>query len=110
MVTESAGEETELVNQVRQGNVTPPPATVAALEEPQQELQTLPAGAAEIFAAGDDLPINTQSTMAQESSSLLEPDDVMLIRAMAKINPSQELISLLQFAEQKINRTPQQFG
>ena len=48
--------------------------------------------------------------MAQESSSLLEPDDVMLIRAMAKINPSQELISLLQFAEQKINRTPQQFG
>ena len=110
MVTESAGEETDLVNQLRLGNVTPPPATVAAPEEPQQELQTLPAGAAEIFAGGDDLPINTQSTMAQESSSLLEPDDVMLIRAMAKINPSQELISLLQFAEQKINRTPQQFG
>ena len=105
MVTESAGEETDLVNQVRQGNVTLPPATVAA-----PEITTLPAGAAEIFAAGDDLPINTQSTMAQESSSLLEPDDVMLIRAMAKINPSQELISLLQFAEQKINRTPQQFG
>tara|TARA_B100001939_G_scaffold340566_1_gene348851 strand:+ start:511 stop:975 length:465 start_codon:yes stop_codon:yes gene_type:complete len=111
MVTESAGEETDLVNQVRQGNVTLPPATVAAPpEEVSTEITTLPAGAAEIFAGGDDLPINTQSTMAQESSSLLEPDDVMLIRAMAKINPSQELISLLQFAEQKINRTPQQFG
>ena len=48
--------------------------------------------------------------MQAQESSLLEPDDVMLIRAMAQINPSSELISLLQFAEQKINRTPQQFG
>ena len=111
MITESAGEETDLVNQVRQGNVTLPPATVAAPpEEVSTEITTLPAGAAEIFAGGDELPADTPSTMAQESSALLEPDDVMLIRAMAKINPSQELISLLQFAEQKINRTPQQFG
>ena len=48
--------------------------------------------------------------MQAQESKLLEPDDVMLIRAMAQVNPSAELLSLLQFASRKINRTPQQFG
>ena len=111
MITESAGEETALVNQVRQGNITPPGTTVAQpTGAPQQQLEPSEPGIGEIFTGEDELPADTPSTMAEESSTLLEPDDVMLIRAMAKINPSQELISLLQFAEQKINRTPQQFG
>ena len=111
MVTESAGEEKALVEQVRQGNVEQPAATVAApAEQPQQELQPLPPAVGDIFSQGDGTPINTPSSMQAQESSLLEPDDVMLIRAMAQINPSSELISLLQFAEQKINRTPQQFG
>ena len=111
MVTESAGEEKALVEQVRQGNVEEPAATVAApAEQPQQELQPVAPAVGDIFAQGDGTPINTPSSMQAQESSLLEPDDVMLIRAMAQINPSSELISLLQFAEQKINRTPQQFG
>ena len=111
MVSESAGEEKALVEQVRQGNVEQPAATVAApAEQPQQELQPVPPAVGDIFAKGDGTPINTPSSMQAQESSLLEPDDVMLIRAMAQINPSSELISLLQFAEQKINRTPQQFG
>ena len=111
MITESAGEESQLVDQVRQGNITPPGATVAApVEQPQQELRTIPIADADIFSGGDDRDANTPSSLAEQSSKLLEPDDVMLIRAMARMNPSQELISLLQFAEQKINRTPQQFG
>lgn len=112
MITESAGEEAALVEQVRQGNVEQPPATVAAtVEQPQQqELSPIAEGVADIFAQGDGTPITTPSSMQEQESTMLEPDDLMLIRAMAKIKPSQELISLLQFAEQSINRTPQQFG
>ena len=111
MVSESAGEEKALVEQVRQGNVEQPAATVAApAEQPQQALQPLPPAVGDILAQGDGTPINTPSSMQAQESSLLEPDDVMLIRAMAQVNPSAELLSLLQFANQKINRTPQQFG
>ena len=111
MVSESAGEEKALVEQVRQGNVEEPAATVAApAEQPQQALQPVAPAVADIFAEGDGTPINTPSSMQAQESSLLEPDDVMLIRAMAQVNPSAELLSLLQFANQKINRTPQQFG
>ena len=112
MITESAGEEAALVEQVRQGNVEQPPATVAApVEQPQQQaLSPIAEGVADIFAQGDGTPITTPSSMQEQESTMLEPDDLMLIRAMAKIKPSQELISLLQFAEQSINRTPQQFG
>lgn len=114
MVTESAGEEAALVDQVRQGTIpgeeeTQPQPQPQATGTPQP-LQPVPPAVGDIFAQGDGTPINTPSTMQAQESSLLEPDDVMLIRAMAQINPSSELISLLQFAEQKINRTPQQFG
>jgi hypothetical protein len=112
MINESAGEESALVEQVRQGNVEQQPATVAApAEQPQQQLLSpIAEGVADIFAQGDGTPITTASSMQEQESTMLEPDDLMLIRAMAKIKPSQELISLLQFAEQSINRTPQQFG
>ena len=111
MVNESAGEEQQLVEQVRQGNVEQPPTTVAQpAEQPQQSLQPLSPGIADIFAADDETPITTPSSMQAQESKLLEPDDVMLIRAMAQVNPSAELLSLLQFASRKINRTPQQFG
>jgi len=111
MINESAGEEAALVEQVRQGNVEQPPATVATpVEQPQQELQTITPDVADIFTGDDDLPLTTPSNMQAKESTLLEPDDVMLIRAMAQIKPSAELISLLQYAEQNINRTPQQYG
>ena len=36
----------------------------------------------------------------------LEPDDVMLIRAMAEVNPTAELLGLLKFAsDRQIGRT-----
>lgn len=114
MVNESAGEEAALVNQVRQGTIpgeegtepTPQPQVTAT----PQPLQPMAPGVADIFTEGDGTPITTPSSMQQQESTLLEPDDVMLIRAMAQANPTAELISLLQFASQKINRTPQQFG
>ena len=67
MVNESAGEEQQLVEQVRQGNV----------EQPQQSLQPLSPGIADIFAADDETPITTPSSMQAQESKLLEPDDVM---------------------------------
>lgn len=112
MVTESAGEEAALVEQVRQGTI---PGEEGTQLQPQvtatpQPLQPMAPGVADIFTEGDGTPITTPSSMQQQESTLLEPDDVMLIRAMAQANPTAELISLLQFASQKINRTPQQFG
>jgi hypothetical protein len=112
MVSESAGEEAALVEQVRQGTIpgeegTQPQTQVTATPQP---LQPMAPGVADIFTEGDGTPITTPSSMQQQESTLLEPDDLMLIRAMAQANPTAELISLLQFASQKINRTPQQFG
>jgi len=112
MVSESAGEEAALVEQVRQGTIpgeegTQPQPQVTATPQP---LQPMAPGVADIFTEGDGTPITTPSSMQQQESTLLEPDDLMLIRAMAQANPTAELISLLQFASQKINRTPQQFG
>jgi hypothetical protein len=37
----------------------------------------------------------------QSQETLLEPDDVMLIRAMAEVNPTSELLGLLKFASDK---------
>lgn len=117
MVTESAGEEKALVNQVREGNInateeeTVVPAGQGQIEAEEPSVITpLPGNVGEIFGQGDGTPINTFSSMQQRESTLLEPDDLMLIRAMVDINPTQELINLLQTAEQKINRTPTQLG
>lgn len=110
MVNESAGEEQALVEQVRQGNVEQPTEAVPQARPQPQPLQTIAPGVGDIFTKGDGTPITTPSSMQQQESTLLEPDDLMLIRAMAQANPTAELISLLQFASQKINRTPQQFG
>jgi len=117
MVTESAGEETALVKQVREGNINVPeeetvvPAGQGQIvsEEPGV-ITAVPGNVGEIFGQGDGTPINTFSSMQERESTLLEPDDLMLIRAMAGVNPTPELINLLQTAEQKINRTPTQLG
>jgi hypothetical protein len=100
MITESAGEEQALVEQVRQGNVEQPQTTFAA--QPQQAPQQLGGvepGVADVFAPGqDDLNAYTRPPMEDQ---FLEPDDVMLIRAMAEVNPTAELLGLLKFASDR---------
>ena len=100
MMTESAGEEQALVEQVRQGNVEQPQTTFAA--QPQQAPQQLGGvepGVADVFAPGqDDLNAYTRPPMEDQ---FLEPDDVMLIRAMAEVNPTAELLGLLKFASDR---------
>lgn len=101
MVSESAGEEQALVDQVREGNITSP-------DSPGQGLPAGPVGglspaAADVFspvAEGEMVPLTTPSSM-QSQETLLEPDDVMLIRAMAEVNPTSELLGLLKFASDK---------
>lgn len=117
MVSESAGEEKELVKQVREGNINAPEEETVVpagqgqiISEEPGVITPIPGGVGEIFGQGDGTPINTFSSMQQKESTLLEPDDLMLIRAMVNINPTPELINLLQTAEQKINRTPTQLG
>lgn len=105
MVNESAGEESALVEQVRQGNVEQPQESFAA---PQQQgpapLGGLPSGIADVFAPGEDNLGQYQSPPTQDQ--FLEPDDVMLIRAMAEVNPTTELLGLLKFAsDRQVGRT-----
>ena len=105
MVNESAGEEAALVDQVRQGNIEQPQETFTA--QPQQgpaPLGGLPTGLADVFAPGEDNLGQYQSPPTQDQ--FLEPDDVMLIRAMAEVNPTTELLGLLKFAsDRQIGRT-----
>ena len=85
MVSETAGEEQALVDQVREGNITSP-------DSPGQGFSPV--------AEGEMVPLTTPSSM-QSQETLLEPDDVMLIRAMAEVNPTSELLGLLKFASDK---------
>tara|TARA_R100001163_G_scaffold38036_1_gene28988 strand:+ start:3128 stop:3586 length:459 start_codon:yes stop_codon:yes gene_type:complete len=105
MVNESAGEESALVDQVRQGNIEQPQTTFAA--QPQaipQQLGGVEPGIADVFAPGDD-DLNAYTRPPTEDE-FLEPDDVMLIRAMAEVNPTAELLGLLKFAsDRQIGRT-----
>ena len=94
-----------LVDQVRQGNIEQPQTTFAA--QPQQAPQQIGGvepGIADVFAPGnDDLNAYTRPPMEDQ---FLEPDDVMLIRAMAEVNPTAELLGLLKFAsDRQIGRT-----
>ena len=98
MVNESAGEETALVDQVRQGNVEQPQTELAPQQAPQQ-LGGVPPGIGDVFAPGED-DLNAYSRPPMEDQ-YLEPDDVMLIRAMAEVNPTAELLGLLKFASDK---------
>lgn len=105
MVSESAGEEAALVEQVREGNVTPPQGVGAAQPAVQPAaLGGIPAGLGDVFAPADEDLTNYQSPPIQDQ--YLEPDDVMLIRAMAEVNPTPELLGLLKFAsDRSIGRT-----
>ena len=106
MVNESAGEEAALVEQVRQGNIEQPQTTFAAQPQqaPQQLVGGVPPDIADVFAPGDD-DLNAY-TRPQIEDQFLEPDDVMLIRAMAEVNPTAELLGLLKFAsDRQIGRT-----
>lgn len=105
MVSESAGEEAALVEQVRQGNIEQPQTTFAA--PPQQAPQPLGGVApdiADVFAPGQD-DLNAYTRPPTEDQ-FLEPDDVMLIRAMAEVNPTPELLGLLKYAsDRQVGRT-----
>ena len=86
-----------------------PQETFAA--QPQQgpaPLGGLPTGLADVFAPGEDNLGQYQSPPTQDQ--FLEPDDVMLIRAMAEVNPTSELLGLLKFAsDRQIGRTQRNF-
>ena len=51
--------------------------------------------------ADEQMSLSTPSSM-QTQDTMLEPDDVMLIRAMAEVNPTNELLGLLKFASDKM--------
>lgn len=106
MASGTYGEEQQLVEQVRDGNIIEPETTTAAPVQPTgQQIQQVPVGGvpgelADLFgpeAEGGDL--NAYSP--REEKVTLEPDDVLLLRAMAEVNPTNELLSLLQFASQR---------
>ena len=104
MISESAGEEAALVEQVRQGNIEQPQTTFAAPQQQPQQLGGVAPGIADVFAPGED-DLNAYSRPPMEDQ-FLEPDDVMLIRAMAEVNPTAELLGLLKFAsDRQIGRT-----
>ena len=103
MVSETAGEEQALVDQVREGNIVSPDNQAAAQSAPQQ-LGGLSSGVADVFTqptADEQMSLSTPSSM-QTQDTMLEPDDVMLIRAMAEVNPTNELLGLLKFASDKM--------
>tara|TARA_R100001163_G_C5032450_1_gene172306 strand:- start:438 stop:902 length:465 start_codon:yes stop_codon:yes gene_type:complete len=101
MVNESSGEESELVNIAREGNAAVEGSETTAQPMPQsaQPIQAVDPGVADIFGpSNENLPLRPGRV---DEDTFLEPDDVMLIRAMAEVNPTPELIGLLQFASNR---------
>jgi len=106
MASETYGEEQQLVEQVRDGNIiegnrpTPAPVRPTGQQIQQVPMGGVPGELANLFgpdAEGGDL----NSYSPREEKVTLEPDDVLLLRAMAQVNPTNELLSLLQFASQR---------
>ena len=106
MASETYGEEQQLVEQVRDGNIiegnrpTPAPVQPTGQQIQQVPMGGVPGELANLFgpdAEGGDL----NSYSPREEKVTLEPDDVLLLRAMAQVNPTNELLSLLQFASQR---------
>lgn len=105
MASGTYGEEQQLVEQVRDGAIIDgeqeaTPVAAAPRQAAPAPIGGVPAELADIFAPdpeGGDL----NAYQRPQEQITLEPDDVLLIRAMAEANPTNELLGLLQFASQR---------
>ena len=94
MADETFGEEGELVEQVQQGNNALQGIQAEQAQEMTEPAQINPVNEFDLTAPTDfqDMPITDTGAPKQ---TYLEDDSMMLIRAMAEIFPTDELLSLL---------------
>tara|TARA_R110002020_G_scaffold91245_7_gene221778 strand:- start:3820 stop:4260 length:441 start_codon:yes stop_codon:yes gene_type:complete len=89
------GDETDLVNQVVEGNAAlPPQGGVSGAVPAEEAAQVTPV---EDFSLTNDTayPEMPVTDIGQKKQTYLEDDSMMLIRAMADAFPTPELLSLL---------------